>query len=167
MRFGIRQRERGAPRSAEDLPAFNAQVLADFLDVADKLPGRVAFERCVGRALAAAALIEVHDAVFFRVEKPALLGLRAAARAAVQEDYGLAVRIAAFLKINFVDWRNLQASGMKRLNRRIEPRARLLHQRLAHTFIGHGEKYTYCGGTRGRNRLPLRPQGNFLKDRKS
>ena len=58
-------------------------MLADFLDIGDEVPGGVRFERRVGGALAAAALIEVHDAVLFRVKEAALFGIGAAAGTAV------------------------------------------------------------------------------------
>ena len=96
MSLGIGEGEGGAPGSAEHLPALNAEVLADFFDVGDEVPGGVGFERCVGRALAAAALVEVHDAVLFGVEEAALFGIGATAGAAVQKDHGLAGRDCRF-----------------------------------------------------------------------
>ena len=103
MSFGIGERESGAPGSAEHLPALDAEVLADFLDVGDQVPGGVRFERRVGRALAAAALVEVHDAVLFGVEEAALFGIGAAAGTAVQKNHRLAGGIAAFLEVDLVD----------------------------------------------------------------
>ena len=94
--LGIGKGERGAPGSAEYLPALNAEVLADFLDVGDQVPGGVGFERRVGRALAAAALVEVHDAVLFGMEEAALFGIGAAAGTAVQKDHRLAGRDCRF-----------------------------------------------------------------------
>src|SRR5207342_2587556 len=98
----ISQGERGAPRSAEHLPAFNAEVLADFLDVGDQVPGGVGFERRVRRTLAAPALVEIHDAIPFGLEKASLFGIGAPAGAAVQKDHRLAGGVAAFLEINLV-----------------------------------------------------------------
>jgi hypothetical protein len=67
VRLGIGQSKRRTPGSSEYLPSLNAQMLADLLDIADQIPGRVRFKRCVRGALTAATLIEVDDAVFFRV----------------------------------------------------------------------------------------------------
>ena len=101
MRLGIGQGKRRAPGSAEHLPALDAEVLADFLDVGDEVPGGVGFKRRVWRALAAAALIEVHDAVLFGMEEAPLFGIGAAAGTAVQKDHRLAGGIAAFLESRF------------------------------------------------------------------
>ena len=42
--LGIGEGESGAPGSAEHLPALNAEVLADLLDVGDEVPGGVGLE---------------------------------------------------------------------------------------------------------------------------
>src|ERR1019366_174443 len=97
------QGERGSPRSAEHLPAFNAEVRADLFDIGDQVPGGVGFQRRIGRALAAAALVEVHDAVLFGREEAALFGIGTAAGAAVQKDHRLAGGVAAFLEVDLVD----------------------------------------------------------------
>ena len=102
MSLGIGQGQGGAPGPAEHLPALNAEVLADFLDVGDEVPGGVGFERRVGRALAAAALVEVHDAVLFGVEEAALFGIGTAAGTAVQKDHRLAGGVAAFLEVDLM-----------------------------------------------------------------
>ena len=67
----------------------------------------LASERRVRRALAAAALVEVHDAVFFGMEEAALFGIRAAAGTAMQKHHRLAGRVAALLEVELVDGRNL------------------------------------------------------------
>ena len=63
VRLGVGQRQRAPPRAAEDLPPVDPEVRAERLDVGDEVPGRVVLERSVRRALAAAPLIEEHDAV--------------------------------------------------------------------------------------------------------
>jgi hypothetical protein len=73
MSLGVRGGERRAAGSAENLPVLDAEVLSDFLDLGDEVPGGIGFERRVGRALATAALVEVHDEVFFGVEEAAML----------------------------------------------------------------------------------------------
>ena len=57
------------------MPALNAEVLANVLDVGDQVPSSVRFQRRIGRALITAALVEVHDSVFFGVEEAALFGI--------------------------------------------------------------------------------------------
>jgi hypothetical protein len=69
MRLRISQSEGRSPRSAKHLPALDPKVFADFLDVGDQVPGSVGFEGCVGRTLAAAALVEKNDPVSLRIEK--------------------------------------------------------------------------------------------------
>ena len=90
VRLGVGERQRAAPRAAEDLPPLDAEVLAQRLDVGDQVPRRVVDERRVRRALAAAALVEEHDAVRRGIEEAPVARLGAEAGAAVQEDDGLA-----------------------------------------------------------------------------
>src|SRR6185437_7565884 len=106
MSLAIGEGESGTPRSAKDLPALNAEVLANFFDVRDQVPGGVCFQGRIRRALAASALVKIHDAVFFRMEEAALLGVRAAAGTAVKKNHRLAGGIAAFLEIDLVNWRD-------------------------------------------------------------
>jgi hypothetical protein len=96
VRLGVGERERGAPASAERLPFLDPGDLgAELLDVLDKVPGGVVLEVRERGLLAATALVEHQDLVLVRVELPAVVGARCAARSAVKEDHGLAVRIAA------------------------------------------------------------------------
>src|SRR6185437_12213008 len=108
MSLAIGKSQRGAPRPAEDLPAINAEVLADFFNVGDQVPGGVGFQRRIRRALAASALVKIHDAVFFRMEEAALLGIRAAAGTSVKKNYRLAGGMATFLKVDFVERRDAE-----------------------------------------------------------
>ena len=77
-------------------------------------------ERRVGRALAAAALVEEDDAVGLGVEEAAVLGLGAAAGPAVEEDHGLAVRVAGLFEVELVDFRDAQAADPVGLDLGIE-----------------------------------------------
>jgi hypothetical protein len=103
MRLGISKSQGRAPGSTEHLPAFDTQMLANFFDVGDEIPGRVLFQRGVRSALTAAALIEVNDAVFFRVEEAALFGIGTAAGASVEKYHRLAAGIAAFLEVDLMN----------------------------------------------------------------
>jgi hypothetical protein len=103
MCLTISEGERRAPGSAKHLPAFNTEVLADFLDVRYEVPGGVGFERRVRCALAAAALVEVHNAVLLGVEEAALFWIGASAGTAMQKDHRLAGGIASLLEVDLVD----------------------------------------------------------------
>src|SRR2546425_2722166 len=102
MRFGIGERKRAAPRSAEHLPLVDAEVLAQLLDITDEIPGCVLFDRSVRRTLSRTTLIEQHDAIRRWVMELTILGSDATARTAVQKHNGLAVRIAALFVINLM-----------------------------------------------------------------
>jgi hypothetical protein len=103
VRLGIGEGQCRAPGSTENLPSLDLQVLADLFNIADEFPGGVGFKRCVGCALTAASLVKVNDAVLFRVEEAALLGIGAAARTAVQKNHRLTGRVAALLEVELVD----------------------------------------------------------------
>ena len=70
---------------------------------------RVLAQLGVRRGSAAAALVEQHDAIFLRVEELPVPGLDAAAGAAVDKHDRLAFGTTAFLDINLVQRRNLDA----------------------------------------------------------
>ena len=57
----------------------------------------------MGRRLAASALVEQDDTVGLRVEEAAVDGAGGGARAAVDEDRGLAVGLARFLEVDLVE----------------------------------------------------------------
>ena len=120
MGLGVGERQSAAPGSAEYEPTFDAEMLAQPLDVGDQVPGRVFDQARARAAAAAAALIEHHDAIMMRIEElpGALVGTRTGA--AMQEHGGLAGRIAAFLVINLVDFGNAQVTGPERLDCRVE-----------------------------------------------
>ena len=98
MGFGVGQAEGRAPRCAEEKPALDAQVLPQALDVGDQVVGRVRGQidlgvAGVGRAPAAAALVEEDDPVGGGVEVAPPAGRAARAGAAVEDDGRLAVGI--------------------------------------------------------------------------
>ena len=92
-------------------------------------------------ALAAAALIEEHDAVAPRVEKAPHLRLGTAARAAVQKHCGRSLRVAALLEIDLMQLAHAQEAGLVGRQMRIELlqpafRDRLLRTRCTRHDIG-------------------------------
>ena len=125
MRLGVRQRERAPPRSAEDLPPIDAEVVAQALHVGDEMPRGVGRE--VGPGLArvrdresAAALVEQHDAVPRGVEEPAVHGRRAGPRSAVQEHHGLALAVARDLPVDVLSVPHVEHARLERLDLRIQ-----------------------------------------------
>ena len=121
------------------------------LDVGDQVPGGVRFQRRVGRALAAAALVEVHDAVLFRVEEAPLFGIGAAARTAVQKDHRLAGGVAAFLEVDLVDRRDLEPARVVGLDGRVEPGDGIFHDGCGQRVVGHREQYNSPTASKGRH----------------
>lgn len=71
-------------------------------------------------ASATAALIEHDDAIVLGIEEPPGTRIRTAAGTAVQEYNRLALTIAAFLKVNFVQLRDTQEIVPVRRDRRIQ-----------------------------------------------
>ena len=118
VRMGLRvcQRQGRTPRTAKHLPAVDAQVLAHALDVGDQVPGGVVGEFGMRGRLAAATLVEQHDAIDRRIEEAPAFRIRAAARATVQEHHRLAVRIAALLVVQRVQRRHRQHAAVERLD---------------------------------------------------
>ena len=77
----------------------DAEGLADLLDIADQMRGRVGLEAALRRASAGAALVEEDDAKACRVEQAAVGRLAAAAGPAVQEKRRPARGVADLLDI--------------------------------------------------------------------
>src|ERR1019366_7079671 len=114
----------------------------DFLDVADQISRGIGLQGCVRRALSAAALVEVDDAVLDRVKEAALFGLGATAGTAVQKYDRLAGGIAAFLEVDLVDGRDPQPARVIWLKQRIKPGDGIFHHGLRNAVVGHAEQYT-------------------------
>ncbi len=73
---------------------LDAQALAQQFDVVHKVLCRVRLQFCVGKRAPAAALVEQDDHVMVGIEQAPVIGMVAAARPAVQEQGGLALRVA-------------------------------------------------------------------------
>ena len=86
-------------------------ALAQPLDVGDQVPGGVLRQLGVGRALAAAPLVEERAVLRGRVEEPAVFGFRPAARATVEEDDRLPLGVAPLLEVDGVEVRDLEPSS--------------------------------------------------------
>ena len=102
MLQAVGQRQRAAPRAAEQQPLVDAEMGPQPLHVGDEMAGGVVVQLAERHRAAAAALVEHDDAVELRIEEPAMHRGRAGARAAVQEHDRHALRIAALLPIDRV-----------------------------------------------------------------
>src|SRR6185312_15038499 len=130
MRLRVGQRQGGTPGTAEHLPAGYAQVLAHAFDVGHQVPGRVLAQFRVRGGLAATALVEQYDAIDGRVEEAPALRVGAAARTAVQEHHRLAVRIAALLVVQRVQFRDLERAAVVGFDFGIQRATFLRHGRV-------------------------------------
>ncbi len=102
MRLGIRERQRRAPRTAEEQPALDAEMPAQPLEVGHEMRRGVGHDLAAWRRAPRAALVEEHDAPERRVEIAAMMRQAAAAGTAVQEHERHAVRVAAGFPIQRV-----------------------------------------------------------------
>jgi len=108
MRNGVGQGEGAAPAAAKNVHlAVDVELVAQRRHVVDQVLGRIVGERrcCViiartGRALPATALVEKHDAVSLRIEKPGGRAVAACARPAMHDDDRLASERAVLLPID-------------------------------------------------------------------
>src|SRR5205085_11455347 len=109
MRHRVREPERAAPTAAEHDPAPNAEILADLLDIADQVPGRVLPQLGMRRAPAGAALVEQRHAIMAGIEEAPITGREPAAGPAVQEEHRHTFGIADLLDIDRVEVGDLEA----------------------------------------------------------
>src|SRR4030095_16367656 len=100
MTLGIGQRQGRAPGATEYEPAIDAKVRAQLLHVVDQVRCGVVLDLAQGMGPAAAALVEDHDPVEGGVEEPAVSGIGAGARPAMQEYDRDALWVAALLVIH-------------------------------------------------------------------
>ena len=95
-------------------------MLAQPLNVGDQRPGVVVLDQGVGARAAAAALVEQQDVVAFGVEQAAMIDAATGAGAAVEEDGGLALGVAAQLPIDLMAVAGIEPAAAIGLDRRIE-----------------------------------------------
>ena len=95
-------------------------------------------------ALAAAALVEVDNAVLRRVKEAPLFGVGTASRTSVQKDNRLPRRISAFrTEVDLVEGRDPQPTHVVGFKRRIEPSNRILRHGFGEAVIGHAPARLY------------------------
>ena len=120
MLLRIGQRQRRAPRAAEHLPCLNAEMDPQGFHVGHQMPGGVLAQFRVRRGLPAAPLVKEDDAVKLGIMQAAQERRNAPARPAMQHDHGLALRVAAFLVIDFMELRDAKPAAGIGLQFRIE-----------------------------------------------
>ncbi len=121
MAFGVGKREGAAPGAAKHQPPLDPQLLAELLHIGDQVGSGVAGEvgvwvAGVGRAPAAVALIEEHDAIGARIEEPAPPGRAARAGAAMHHNGWLPRGVAASLPVDAVAVSHVEESVRVRLD---------------------------------------------------
>ena len=99
---GVGQSESPAPRAADHQPFFNMKVFTQSFHVVNQIRGGVGLQGILVKAETTTALVEQNGAHMLGMEQLAVSGPTTAARAAMQEHHGQAVRIAAFFKIHRV-----------------------------------------------------------------
>src|SRR5712664_4910618 len=102
MRLRVGQRQRCAPGTRDYHPALEAKFLADPLHIRDQVREAIVFAAALRAASTRAALIEQDRVEALGIEQPPVIGLAAAAGAAVQVDRGDAVRPADGFEVNLV-----------------------------------------------------------------
>src|ERR1041385_4169753 len=108
MRLRIGQRQRGAPRAADQHPALDPAMLADRFHVGDQMWQRIGLALSLRTASPRAALVEQYGVEAFRIEQPPMIRLAAAARAAMQIDRWNTVGAADRFDINLMTIANGQ-----------------------------------------------------------
>jgi hypothetical protein len=127
VRLRVGERQRRAPGAAEHEPALDSDVLAQLFHVVDQVPRRVVDEARVRPAAATTALVEHDDAITAWVEESAGAYIGTCTRPAMEEDRGLALRVAAFFPVDLVFRRDAQPAAAIRLDLGIQ-RARCLRR---------------------------------------
>jgi hypothetical protein len=97
--FGIGQRQRRPPGTAEHQPALDPELLTNQFHVRDQIPGGIGHERGMRRRAPAAALIEQHRPIALGIEETAMRRLAPRARPAMQKDRRNPIGTSAFLDI--------------------------------------------------------------------
>src|SRR5688572_25664674 len=129
------------------------------------MPGRVVDQTCMRAAAPAAALVEQHDAIGVGIEKTAGAIVAAGARAAVHEDRGFAVRIAALFVVDLVHVGYAEHAAVVRLDRGIQRAASA--GRLGRS-LAFSERRAACTATLlVRRRLARAATGSFTLARHS
>ena len=102
----IGQRKGGTPATAKEYPSFDIEVAADRFHIVDQVPRRVVFERIVGCAFAATALVKEDDAPFIGVKEATAIRRASTSGAAMNVQDGQAFGIARFFDVDLMGRRD-------------------------------------------------------------
>jgi hypothetical protein len=120
MGLGIGERQGRPPRAAENEPIVDPEEIPQSFYIGDEIEGRVGLEIPSRLRTAAAALVEEDDAVAIGIEQPAMVGLAATARTAVEKQYRLALGVAAGFPIEAMSIPDVEVTAIIGLDRWIE-----------------------------------------------
>ena len=95
-------------------------MFANLLDIGDEIPSGIAFEVGMRSALAAAALVEQHDAITRWIKESTHACVSATTRATVQKYDWLTSRVTTFFPVDLVHVRDSQHAAAVRLERGIQ-----------------------------------------------
>jgi hypothetical protein len=114
-----------APRSPKDQPTVDSEVCPKPLEVCDEVGGGVPAQVAdrdtgVRRASSAIPLMKEHDAVARRVEQTSVSRSAGCARASVQNDRGLSLRVSTRLPVDRVPVTDIEPSLLVRFDVWIE-----------------------------------------------
>ncbi|MNH35350.1 hypothetical protein D3C79_960240 [compost metagenome] len=87
MGLRVGQRQGRTPGATKQHPFFDAQMLANPLEVGDQVPGGVVFQAGVGGRATTTALVEGDDAIKIWIEVAPTLGITTGTGAAVDEHH--------------------------------------------------------------------------------
>jgi len=103
VRLRVSERERRTPAAAQnEMPAGHLAMLAEQVQVVNKMPGGVVVERRQGLGIPCAALIQQNDAVERRVEELPIARIQTRGWATMEEESGLTVGVPALLVIELM-----------------------------------------------------------------
>src|SRR5690606_12365083 len=111
MRLSIGQRQGGAPRAAEDVPAIDAAHFAQALDVSNQILSRVFPQFPQERGATGPPLIEDNDAIGRRIEEAPMIGCSPGAGASMEKEDGLAVGLSRLFPVKLVQCAHAQAAS--------------------------------------------------------
>ena len=166
MRLGVGERQRRAPRAAEEQPLPDPEVPAQLLEIGDQVLRRVVGQLRRGRRAPRAALVEQRNAPDCRIEIAAMVRQAAPTRSAVQEHERYAGVIAAGLPVQRVPCVDGEPALRVGVDLREEDVDALLRV-VRHVMAAHRwrplRRAKVCSKTSGRATNPaLAPRGKAL-----
>ena len=116
MRFGIGERERAAPGTAEQQELLDAEMFAQRLDIGDQVGCGIVGQFAAGGRTAGAALIVDDDPVGTGIEKPPMHRRRPGTGAAMEKDHRNAAGMAGLFPVHRVNAVERKPAGLIRFD---------------------------------------------------